>query len=258
MKSKLYSVFIVMVTLTLLGLNPLFSAEKEKASPLSELDFTVGLSSALSHTTITVGDNNIKNALKCNYLALQVDYDVNDYLTLGAIVGYNTNELADPVDFTHLPLSLRVQEQTFKSMMFGLRAKSDFYSWKDYSLAAYGEWLFFKRFEKELLFQPPVPDNTATVNNDFNQLALELRAQYDGFTNFTIFAGPRLNLVNGSMIVNETIGSVIGEEKLKFKQKHALGLIGGIYYELNDHFDLSASVTLLCQTSLSVSLFYIF
>ncbi len=256
MRIKNYWLFLVIVTAILLVSFPVFSQEKE--SPSKELDFTVGINAAYHRAAITLGDKKIPGSLDYSFLALQVDVDLNEYLTLGVLGGYNSNAFKDPVDFAQLPLPLRVDDQHFKSMMFGMRAKSDFLSWKDFSLAAQAELLFFKRFQKDIPFQPPVPSNSALAKNSFNQAAIELHFQYDGFTGFTLFAGPRLNLIHGNTSIQETVGIVTGAETLSYKQKRLLGVVCGIYYELGDHFDLNAAITLFSQTSISVSLFYIF
>lgn len=259
---------IMLLVLTILFSCALFSQQKgETQEPKQEkkeeekavdVDFSVGLNLAYTRAPVKLDDSDAANSLEYTYLALQIDADLFDFLTLGVVAGYNSNSLRDIVDFSQLPLSLRGDGTRFNSMMFGIRARADLYSWEDFSFAPECEILLFKKFKKELDIQLPIASGTAALKNSFTQIALDLLVRYDGFSNFTIFAGPQMNLISGTISASETIEGLEGEQSLGYSQKKTFGFTAGIYYELGGHLDIGAKLSLLAKTSLSVTLYYIF
>jgi hypothetical protein len=256
MKIKFFLLLFTVFTLAL------FPADQEQTQPAKttylKIDYTAGLNFCYNRTPVLIGDNDIENTLIHSYLALEVDVGVSDYFTAGVVAGYATSQFDDPVDFYNLPLSLNVSSQSYKSMIFGARAKSDFLSWHYFSFRANGEILFFKLFEKENPIRLPIVTGTAAVKQSFSQLILELLVQYDGFSTFTVFAGPQLYLLKGKITASESIEELEGEEEFEYKQKKSLGLTGGVNFELGSHFDLNLKVSLFSKTSLSIEAIYIF
>jgi hypothetical protein len=222
-----------------------------------EINYTAGLNFTYNRALVSM-DDEIENMLIYSYLALEVDVELSDYIKLGVLAGYAKNQFDDPVDFLTLPLSLRVSDQSYNSMIFGARIKSDFFSWRDFSFSANGEILFCKLFEKEDTIDLPIVSGTSSVKQSFSQMSLELLAQYDGFSNFTIFAGPQLYLLKGKITASESIEELQGEEEFEYKQKNSLGFTGGINLELGSHFDIDIKLSLFSRTSLSIEIFYIF
>jgi len=251
--------FLLLFTMFTLALFPTDQEQSQTTKTQSlQIDYTTGLNFAYNRTPVLMGDNDIENTLIHSYLALEVDVGVSDYFTAGVVAGYATSHFVDPVNFYNLPLSLGISGQSYKSMIFGARARSDFLSWKDFSLCANGEILFFKLFEKENPIQLPIVTGTAAVKQSFSQLTLELLVQYDGFSTFTVFAGPQLFLLKGKITASESIEELEGEEEFAYKQKETLGLAAGVNFELGSHIDLNVKVSLFSKTSLSVEVFYIF
>jgi len=256
-EGKKMKIKISLLVITLISLCPALIPAESPAKSL-QIDYSVGLNFNHSRVSVLVGDNNLVNTLNYSYLALELDVGISDYLILGVAAGLNSNHLKDPVDFYKLPLSLRVNEEKFNPMVLGLRAKSEFLSWKDFSFAAGAEYLYFKKYEKNLPIQLPVVSGDTMVKNSFNQLSLELWAQYDGFSFFTIFAGPQLNLLHGKLTASETIEELEGEEELSYKHENDLGISAGAHFEVGSHLDVNLKVNLISKTSLSVEVFYIF
>ena len=252
MKIKIFLLLFTVFTLAL------FPADQEQTTQSLEIDYTAGLNFSYNRTPVLMGDDEIENTLIHSYLALEVDVGVSDYFTAGVVAGYATSQFNDPVDFYNLPLSLSVSSQSYKSMIFGARARSDFLSWHYFSLRANGEILFFKPFEKESPIQLPIVSGTSAVKQSFSQLTLELLVQYDGFSTFTVFAGPQLYRLKGKITASESIEELEGEEEFEYKQKKTIGLTGGVNFELGSHFDLNVKVSLFSKTSLSIEAFYIF
>jgi hypothetical protein len=256
MRIKIFLLLFTVITLAL------FPADQEQNQPTKttvfQIDYTVGLNFSYNRTPVLVGNDDIDNTLIHSYLALEVDVGISDYFTAGVVAGYATNHFADPVDFFNLPLSLRVSGQSYKSMIFGGRGRSDFLSWKDFSLRANGEILFFKLFEKESPIQLPIVTGKALVKQSFSQMTLELLVQYDGFSTFTVFAGPQMSWLKGEVTASESIEELKSEEEFEFKQKNAFGFSGGVNFELGSHFDLNVKVSLVSKNSISVEVFYIF
>jgi len=256
MKNK--SFLIVVFTLIFIFSAALPAQETPKQTETPDVDYRAGLVLGYNRADVKLGDAELESTLEYTYLGIQIDVDLMDFLTVGVIVGYNSNSFKDPVDFNMLPLSLRVDGERFNSMMFGARARAEVYSWKDFSLTAEGELSFYKRFKTEFPIQLSIASGNAVIRNTFTQISLDLLVQYDGFTNFTVYGGPQLNLISGNIIAEETIDAVNGEEKLSYSQKNLLGLTAGIFYELGDHFDVYAKISMLSKMSLTVSFMYVF
>lgn len=259
MKLKIFLLLLTAFTLAL------FPVPQEETSPAQhvqpdsyQIDYSAGLNFCFSRVPVLMGENNLENTLIHSYLALEVEVGVLDFLRLGAVAGFDSNHFGDPVDFLNLPLSLRINDQSYSSMVFGVRVRSDLFSWRDFSFNADAELLFFKPFKKEHTIDLPIATGQSTVKQSFSQVTVELLAQYDGLSSITIFAGPQLNLLKGKMTASETIVDLQGEEKLTYKQKNTLGFAGGVSLELSSHFDLDVKVSLFSKVSLSAEIFYIF
>ena len=253
------TIFLSVFTVFTLALLP--AAQEQTRPPDTKslkIDYTAGLNFSYNRTPVLIGDTDIENTLVHSYLAFEVDVGLSDYFAAGIVVGYATNRFNDPVDFYNLPLSLSISGHSSKTMVFGARVKSDFFSRKYFSLRANGEILFFKLFEKENPINLPIVTGTSTVKQSFSWVVLELLVQYDGFSTFTIFAGPQLYHLKGKITASESIEELQGEEEIEYKQKNTLGLTGGVNFKLGSHFDLNVKVSLFSKTSLSVAVFYIF
>lgn len=261
MRFKIIRVMVAFLALLLLCNHSLYSQDKtetpEKQNSIG-IDFSAGLNVSYNRIDVEMGSSDLPASMEYSYLALQIDFTVLDFLTAGIVAGYNTNTFKDPVDFLRLPLSLQSEGTRFNSMMFGVRGIAELFSWKDFSFTVNGEFLLFKRFEKELPIELDAASGKALLENNFRQLGLEFLVHYEGLDSITIFAGPQLHLLNGTFSVKEQIEDINAEEDLDYKQKSTLGLKAGVYYELSNHFDLEASINLFSKTSLSVTVFYLF
>jgi hypothetical protein len=256
MKINIFLLFLTIFTLTLLPAGQ--DQAQSTSSKFYDIDYTAGLNFCYNRVSVLMGDDDIKNTLVHSYLALEVELGLSDYLRLGVVAGFDSNHFNGTVDFSSLPLSLRLDDKSHSSMIFGVRAKSDFFSWKDFSFCANGELLFVKVAKEEQDITLPIVTGTSTTKQSFSQLTAELLVQYDAFSRLTIFSGPQLNLLKGKLTAEEIIEELEGEEKISYRQKNTLGLTGGINYELSTHFDLNVRATLFSRTSLSVEIFYIF
>ena len=256
MKIKTFLLFFMVLVFTCAFTLP--ANAREIPPQDSSIDYSVGLEFSYNRANILMGEDDLENSMTFNYLALEVDAALLDYLTVGVVAGYNTNYFNDPVDFYDLPLSLRINDERYKSMLLGLRVKSDFFSWKEFSLAAGGEYLYFKLFKEEMLIQLPIVTGAATLKNSLYQVILELMVQYDGFTGLTIFAGPQWNLLKGKFTVSEDLEDLQDVQTLTYKLKNAMGIAAGINFEAGSHFDINAKISMFAKKSFSVEVFYIF
>jgi hypothetical protein len=247
--------FILLTAIIMLSLT-LFPAEQ--TTGLQGINYSAGLVLSHHRVPVTMGDADLENTFVFSYLAVEVDMDIHDYLTVGALAGYNRNNFADPVNFLQLPLSLGMEESASNSMMFGLRAKSNFFSWQDFSFSANTGFLYGTSKNKEYDIALPIVSGTAEVSGSFYQAHIELLVRYDGLSHISLFAGPRLNLLKGTLTASETIEDLEGEEELDYGQKNMFGITAGAHYEAGASFDINLKLSLVSQTSLTLELLYIF
>lgn len=230
----------------------------KKTTTGKNFEITAGLALSYNDAKIKTGegDNEMENSLRYYYFGLGVDVEVADFLTVGILAGLNTNYLGDPVYMLNLPLSLSFDQEKNNSMVFGLKAKTGFNLPGYWTVEARGQFLYFKEFSNETDITLPIMTGTATLKTSFSQLTLELLAVYDGFTNFTLFAGPQLNTISGDFKVEEQIGTLTGSEELSFKQKNTFGLTAGVQFELGSHFEVEAKLNLLSVNSVTATINY--
>jgi len=254
MKTRCFNfIFVVLVSVLPVFLWP---GEKEKKTP--QIEYNPGLVFYYNRVPIQMGENKIQNNLEYYMAALEIDVDIMDYLTVGAIAGYNQNRTSSAVNFTQLPLSLRLNDESFNSIVLGLKAKSEFFSWEDFTFTAQGNFNYFKLFKKEFPIELPIETGSAVFKNSFHTFNIELLIQYDGLNNFTLYAGPQINVLKGKFHVLEEIDTLKGEETLSYKQRHTFGALGGARFELGSHFDVNVMVNLISKSSLGVEIFYVF
>ncbi|MCP4217642.1 MAG: autotransporter domain-containing protein [bacterium] len=257
MKKKLSLLCVLLLLVT--ASTALFAADTDEKKTF-DVDINVGLTLAYNTTKITIDTpaGDVDNTLDYPFAALALEAEIMDYLTIGALAGFNQNNIKDTVDFTQLPLSLRFDNEKNSSMLFGLYAKTEILIRGDFAFAARGQYTYFKLHKNESPITLDIAGGTATSENSFSQLTLDLMAQYDGFGNITIFAGPQMNLITGEYAVSETLESLQGDQTLEYKQKSSFGLVSGVNFDIHDHFTAEITISLFSKTSLSANIFYIF
>lgn len=237
----------------------LFSAfllAEDKAKQTSGIDFRAGVGVAFNVIDCKIGDAATTNKLTVLYPTLNFDLDIVEYLTVGVFVGYNFAHMNQAVDFVQLPLSLRLDQTKFKGLLFGARLQSQPFSTGDFSLKAVGEFLFAREGGKNWEVTLPLVKGAATGKNQFSLATVDLLFQYEGFSGVTLFAGPRLNLLNGKMTVTEAIESIEGSQELKFKQKNLIGPTAGAMFELGSNWEVSLKGSLVSRLSASLEISY--
>lgn len=237
----------------------LFSAflmAENQATKTSGIDFRSGVGFSFNVIDCQIGDAAAANKLTLLYPSLGFDLDVMEYLTVGVFVGYNFAHMKQAVDFVQLPLSMRLDQTKFQGLLFGARLQSQPFSIDDFSLKVAGEILFAREGGKNWDVTLPLVKGTATGKNQFSLTTVDLLFQYEGFTGVTVFAGPRLNLLNGKMTVSEAIESIEGIEELTFKQKHLIGPAAGAVFELGSNWEVSIKGSLVSRLSASLEISY--
>jgi hypothetical protein len=219
-------------------------------------DYNVGFNLAYNVTPVKINDTGIKNSLVFSYAALELAVEMKDNLTMGIVAGFNRNYLKDTVSSVQLPVPVDFDREKSTSMVLGVNIGSEFLLPGDFSFRAGGKLLYFKLFENQ--FPLDTGTGTATFKNSFYLLNLELPAQYDGFSSFTIFVGPHLNLVSGKYTAAETADLEEAEESYNYSQRKAFGLSCGANFDLGSHFTVDAKLSLISTTSFSLKIFYVF
>lgn len=207
----------------------LFSSEDIDTQ--DNLAFFTGLRVSYADARVTFDDSDLDNSLIYMIFALEARVDVSDYLSLGVIAGYNINHFQNSLQVTSLPLSLEINQQRSSSMVFGLHLISEFFSSGDFSIAADGEFLYFKRFEQEVEINLDIVSGYSTIKHRFMQGTLNLILKYHGLDGIVLFAGPQLNLISGKLTVSEAIEVIESETALNHQQKNMFGLVGGATFE---------------------------
>lgn len=257
---------LVLLTIFTLCFGSLMAQEKGDNAKTKDTDtaksfqINAGLQFSYNDAKIKTGegDNEIDNSMRYYYFGLGVDVEVADFLTVGILAGLNTNYFGDPITMINLPLSLSFDQEKNNSMVFGLNAKTQFNLPGYWQVQVYGQYLYFKEFSNETDINLPITTGTATMKTSFSQLTLEMLAVYDGFSSFTLFAGPQLNTISGDFKVEEQIGTLTGNEELSFQQKNTFGLTAGVQFDLGSHFEVEARLSFLSRNSISASVNYVF
>ncbi|HLP58553.1 MAG TPA: hypothetical protein VK186_06985 [Candidatus Deferrimicrobium sp.] len=232
--------------------------DDEEETKTIDIDFNAGLNVSFNTTPIKMGPGKISNSLVYSCLALEVDADVADFLTLGLMAGLASNHFKNPVDFETLPLSLRFDREKNNALLLGLTAASEFPIFGDFSLMTRGEFLYFIPFKRESEISLPIVNGSAVSKCSFYQADIEVLGQYNGFSLGTVFFGPQLFLAGGKYNASETIEDIKDDETLKFKQKNFLGFVGGINFDLTEHFNIELKATLLSKTAVAARVLYLF
>ncbi len=224
----------------------------------SSPDFNMGLVFRAGNIEIMFKDSELINELAFMILALKVDYELSDYVKLGAMAGYQQNHFNNPVDATTLPLSLRLEDEKSNSMMFGLSLETIPFSIDHFALNLNFQFNYFKSFLKEWDIDLPIENGIAKTRNSFFSSRIDMLLSYDGFSSFTPFIGPNLHFVSGKLRFEETIAGLDVSEEQEYQQNSLVGLSCGAKFEVGDHFDLTLRLNLFSEKSLYFTATYIF
>jgi hypothetical protein len=250
MKNVFFLLILLLVEISLFSL--------EDKSTEDNLAFFTGLRASYSDARVTFDDSDLENSIIHMLFALEVRVDIFDYLSVGVIAGYNINHFQNSLQVTSLPLSLEINQQRSNSMVFGLHLMSEFFSSGDFSIAADGEFLYFKQFEQDVDIDLDIITGNSTIKHRFYQGTLNLLFKYHGLDAIVIYAGPQLNLINGKLTVSETIESIEAEAVLNHQQKNLFGLVGGAVFEFSRDWEVGLEINCFSRLTLSASIFYSF
>ena len=232
------------------------SAQEEKRA--SRITFTPSLTLSYNLIDCTLGEDKVENRLVFQYGTLGLDVELLDFLTLGVKAGYNLSHFHDPVDLAELPLTLRLDQSKFQGLVFGLLIKSEPLSFRNFAVKINAEGLYVMENSKQWPVELPLVSGTASVKNRFWLLTLDLVLEFQGFSNPSIFVGPRLNLLRGKISGSEAIESLTGEQSLKVAQANLLGPVAGITYELGDNWELTLKASYLSRLAATLEILYFF
>jgi len=234
----------------------IFSDEEEVK--YYEIDFSAGLTFSYNMAKVELAPDDLEKTLFYPFLTVEVDVDIYDYVTVGVLAGYSQNTFRGSIDFSELPLSLRLNEERRNSMVFGLNLKSEFTSFGYFSLCGKAEFLYFKLFNNEIPIELPVVTGNAAIGNAFHQLTLDLFLKYDGLTGVSLFLGPQLNLLKGKVSISEVIEDIEAEQVIKYRQKKFIGLVTGVNIDIGSQVELILRAGFLSKTCFSAGIFYLF
>lgn len=253
-------ILLLLLVLSIIGLGSLAGQEKGKTQNVfvSGIQMKAGLVASYNSAKIKVGTSEVENTLNFFTVGLQLDAELTDWLTVAASVGYAGNKFTDSLLFNQLPLSLQFESKQNNSMFFGVSGKSVFDVYNDFSVQPRAEFLYFKKLKVESPVVLPIVQGTATLENSFTQITLEVLGQYDGFSGVSVFLGPQLNFISGKLKATETIQQISGEEKMTYKQKSPFGVAAGATFEISDNFVIDLRAGILCKNSATVSVMYAF
>ena len=236
---------------------PLLSQEQESETPSYGMSFSASLIFSYNNAKVRSNDGLFTNTLNYSHLALQVDVDVVELLTLGVFAGYNINNFKDPVSLTTLPLSLRFSNEAFHSFIFGLNLKSEPLSSGYFSLKLNGRLTSFSAFEHDWPIELPIVSGSAAAKNSFLEVCIDVLGYYSGITGASLFLGPQFNLIKGKLSVSETIEALTGQTNIDYRQKNPFGLLAGFMFEVGDNWEIECKASLFSKLSLTLSFFYI-
>ena len=246
------NVFLVLIVLVI----PITLLSSDGINTQDNPAFYTGLRASYSDAQITFDNTDLENSIIYMIFALEVRVDVFDYLSLGLIAGYNVNHFQNSLQITSLPLSLEINKQSSNSMVFGLHLMSEFFSSGDFSVTADGEFLYFKQFEQEVEINLDIASAYSTLKHRFFQGTLNLLLKYHGLDVIVLYAGPQLNLINGTFSVAETIEDIESEAVLNHQQRHLFGLVGGLTFEFARDWEIGLEINCFSKLSFAASIFY--
>jgi hypothetical protein len=255
-KKALFIVFFIFVNILLAKYSTKYST-KYKIDDNS-VDFNFALVIKAGHSGIKFTDSGITNSLSFLITALRIDIDLSDYIRVGVIAGYQQNGFADSIDITALPLSLNLPDRNSESMILGFVVESEPFSINDYSLDVSLAFDYYKYFRNKWDINLAIANGTAESSHSFYMVNLSFLFKYNGFSTFTPFVGPTLNLISGNLNVSEQIMDFSQTQIFKYKQEGLIGLSAGVELEIGDNWDIDLKLNLFSENSLCITAFYRF
>jgi len=233
--------------------------EKEKKQPVS-IPISAGLAFSYEKIDIKTGDSAAANSLTALSGIAEIAVDISDYLTVGVLAGYNRSTIGSPLNFTTLPLSVQITDKAANNngLIWGASVKSEPFSWDDFSLSLKASFVNFSQSARE--WSIALNNADGSLNGKLNFFILKVNAvvNYQGLSNFIIFAGPEFSMISGKYNMDETIVDIVGSEEITIKQKSFLTAVAGITWQGFDFFDLTLSGSYFGRKSIALSLVHNF
>jgi len=226
------------------GITCLSYAQTESEGIPNQMTFGAGVGFEYFNRTISWDDGELTSPLKSLMFTLNVDIEVIDGLTLGAIVGYASSNY-DALMFRELPISLELNAGSISGYALGAEAKFVLYSTYDFALNAIGQFLYYSGGTKEWDIPGLSVDGKAKGKPKWSRGIIGLSFEYTGMDYFYPYASLSYTPLWGSFEMEESIDGLTGTEKkdINGKGKFTVGL-GGLY-EITDSIGIRAEVDIL-------------
>ena len=246
-----FMILIYLIPLLLAG--PVYG-ENQK---IKKISLQTGVRFDYNHSEIVVNENEDQNI---NYSFALIEAQLNFYriLSLGIMVGYNSTEYPHAINFQQLPLSLQMNGETFHSVAWGVKITTGALTWNRFSLSAYGQMMKVESSEKEMEIQLPIVFGIAKPEASFTQYDLQLQLRYRWLRKLSLYLGPQVHFIDGSLDIYESVYALSGNQHLHFEQSKTLGLTTGINYSFSPHFELAINAVFFSKTGISMDLFITF
>jgi hypothetical protein len=201
-------------------------------------------------------EKNNENKLIHYLFKVGLKFDVVDNIKLEVFSGYYFNRFDQYIDFSDLPLSLRLSKNTHSSWLGGINFGIDAFSAGDFSFHIKPEFIFFKSTTKDFVIVTDIFSGNSKVKHHSYSLKIDFILHYDRLVGITPYAGTMFYFNKGGFDVTETIDNFEFATALNYKQQNYLGILLGAYIELSSQWLLQIKTTFFSLKSIAISIHY--
>ena len=231
-----------------------FPAEHDPHSKFTNLCGT--LSFSYDNIPIKIGSDKISNQLRIPMARLQLNVKLFHRVRLGVILGFHSAFHKEPVDFVNLPLSLRLDQKKTSAMFFGLGLSTEFLHRGNFCFIINTRFLYYRGFNQDWPINLPVIIGSASGDHSFYQFSSDFLIQFTGYNQITLFWGPQLFLMKGTLSFSETIHDLSNSQSMTYRQSMPVGLICGMTYEISNKITAVAQLHFLSKTAFTFGVHY--
>jgi hypothetical protein len=221
----------------------IFSQYSEQ-SLLSDIKINSGIGLDYFSRTVRAEGEDTTNRIKCFFLTLNTEFEINDGLSITAILGYSISNF-NSMTFRQIPISLELDVGSIGGLLGGLNLDMNVLRLRNFEMDISGR-IYYSIGLKQTWDIPGLSvDGTAEGKPSLLTVQVGPVFTYTGFAYFFPYVNFSYNKLWGKFKMDETIQDLTGSEEKILTSRSDLSLSAGFIYELSKKITAKAEGILM-------------
>ncbi len=230
--------------LILMFLSGLIFSQHPEQSLLSDIKINSGIGLDYFSRTVRAEGEDTTSRIKCFFLTLNTEFEINDGFSITAILGYSISNF-NSMTFRSIPVSLELDVGSIGGLIGGLDLNMNILRLRNFEMDISSR-IYYSMGLKQTWDIPGLSvEGTAEGKPSFLIVQVGPVFTYTGFAYFLPYVNISYNKLWGKFKMDETIQDLTGSEEKSLKGRSDLSLSVGCIYEISRNLTVKAEGILM-------------